>query len=326
MAWTASLLFLAGGLACLAAVIFPVSRTEPVGVDEAMGLLACGMAALLWLPGRRLAPVAFEGAMAIGTLIVSTIVARATTSGGAMLTAFAYPWIAVYAAHFFPRRSIVAHVLLISAGFGAGLLIGGLPHMVIDWVIVTLTVAATSLVLGNLSESLRRQADTDQLTGLLNRKGFVAAALRERALSERTHQPLTVAVLDLDGFKEINDKAGHAAGDRLLGELARGWRARMRAGDILARQGGDEFALLLPATAPEGVRAVLDHMRIPDLEVSWSAGVAQWLPEESLDACLARADRDLYGAKEAARSLGAQGAGAGAAHPAAPSPAPAVSG
>jgi diguanylate cyclase (GGDEF)-like protein len=310
MVWTAALLYLCGGVACLAAVVYPVSPHEPIRLDLALGLFACAVAAFMWLAWRRLPPLAFQLAMVLGAVTVSTIVADARTRGGVMLTAFAYPWMAVYTAHFFSRRAITALSLVVAAGFGAGLLIDGLSHMAIDWVIVTGTVCSTGLVLGNLSESLRQQADTDQLTGLLNRGGFLAAATRERAIAERTGSPLTLAVLDLDGFKQINDSEGHAAGDRLLAELGRQWRARLRAGDILGRHGGDEFVLLLPATARAEADGVLARLHVPELAVGWSVGVSEWLPGEALDACMARADRSLYGVKEAQR-----GRPAGEEHP-----------
>jgi len=297
--WTAAALYLFGGLACLAAVLSPVSAREPVRLDLAMGLLACAVGFALWTLGTSLPAATLPTAMMLASLIVSAIVANAATSGGAMLTAYAYPWITIYTAHFFSRRVIVAQALLITASFGAALIVSGLPNMGIDWVIVTVTVWSTALVLGRLSESLRERADTDQLTGLLNRNGFLTAAAREHAIAQRTRTPLTLAVLDLDGFKQVNDSLGHAAGDRLLAELGRVWRERLRAGDILARHGGDEFVLLLPATSPGEAHDVLTRLRSDGLPVGWSVGVSEWLPREDLDACLGRADRSLYRAKQA---------------------------
>lgn len=218
-----------------------------------------------------------------------------------MLAAFAYPWIAIYAAHFFPRRAVHIQGLVISLGFGAGLALGHLSHVVIYWVVVTVTIWSICILLGNLSESLRRQVGTDHLTGLLNRSGFLAAALRERALANRTGAPLTVAVIDLNDFKRINDQSGHAAGDRLLAQLARSWRERMRPSDILARHGGDEFVLLLPCTGPSGAEAALGRLHSGEDPIGWSLGISEWLAGEDLDAPLARADQHLYEAKLAQR-------------------------
>jgi diguanylate cyclase (GGDEF)-like protein len=218
-----------------------------------------------------------------------------------MLAAFAYPWIAIYAAHFFPHRGVVVQGLLITIGFGTALLLGGLSDVVVYWVIVTVTIWSICLLLGSLSEGMRREAGTDYLTGLLNRSGFLTAALRERALADRTGNILTLAVIDLDGFKQINDREGHAAGDRLLADLGRCWRARVRPGDILARHGGDEFVLLLPATTPIGAEALLERLRGNGHLVGWSVGISEWCAGESIEAPMARADRYLCLAKSAQR-------------------------
>jgi len=218
-----------------------------------------------------------------------------------MLAAFAYPWIAIYSAHFFPRRGVIVQGMLISVGFGVALLVGGLSDVAVYWIIVTVTIWSICLLLGNLSEGMRREAGTDYLTGLLNRSGFLTAALRERALADRTGNPLTLVVVDLDGFKQINDRDGHAAGDRLLAALGRDWRAQVRPGDILARHGGDEFVLLFPATTPTGAKAVLERLHACEHPVGWSVGISEWLSGESIEAPMARADRYLYVAKSAQR-------------------------
>lgn len=293
------MLFTFKGLICLTTVVYPISAAEPVGLVAVAGMLGIAAAAMIWLCGSRIPLLGYELLTAGGSLTVSWIVAHAATPGGMMVAAFAYPWIAIYAAHFFPRRGVIAQGLLISVGFGVGLAFGGLPHVAVYWTIVTVTIWSICLMLGSLSESMRRQAVTDQLTGLLNRNGFQTAALRERALADRTGSPLTLAVLDLDGFKQINDREGHAAGDRLLAGLGRAWCARVRPGDILARHGGDEFVLLFPATTSTGAEAVLERLRDDQDPVGWSVGVSEWLTGESLDVPMARADGYLYGVKSA---------------------------
>jgi diguanylate cyclase (GGDEF)-like protein len=299
MVWAAALLYACRGAECFAAVAFPLSVHQPVRLELAVGTLALLVGAGLWLFARNPSMLFMQLLMALSAVTLSVMVAHARTTGGAMLAAFAYPWTAMYVAHFFSRRALVVQALLISVGFAVGLIVSGLPHMGIVWVLVTGTAWSTGLVLGNLSESLRQRADTDPLTGLLNRSGFLALAARERAIADRTRAPLTVAVLDLNGFKQINDRLGHAAGDRVLAELGREWQARLRAGDILARHGGDEFVLLLPATSPSEAGGVLERLRWDGLPVDWSVGVSGWQSGEDLDACLARADRSLYNVKQA---------------------------
>jgi diguanylate cyclase (GGDEF)-like protein len=297
IAWSLALLCLFKALISIATVVFPISASEPTGLVAAAGALAITVGCAVWLFATRIPLLGFELIAACGALVTSALITQASTHGGMMLAAFEYPWIAIYAAHFFPRRTVTALGVLISVGFGAGLLLSGLAHVAVYWVVVTVTIWSICIVLGNLSESLRMQVGTDHLTGLLNRSGFLAAALRERALANRTGLPLTVAVIDLDDFKQINDRAGHAAGDELLAALGRQWRERMRPSDILARHGGDEFVLLLPGTGPKGAEAALERLCSGEDPVSWSIGISEWLHGEDLDAPLARADKRLYEAK-----------------------------
>ncbi len=297
VAWALALLFLFKGLVCLATVAFPLSASEPTKLVAGAGATGIVAACGVWLLAERIPLIGFELLAAIGVLVTSALVAQARSHGGMMITAFAYPWTAIYAAHFFPRRTVNALGLLISLCFGAGLLASDLSHVAIYWVIVTSTLWSICIVLGNLSDRLRRELNTDHLTGLLNRSGFIAAALRERALADRIAAPLSIAVIDLDDFKQTNDHAGHAAGDTLLARVAGSWRERMRPSDILARHGGDEFVLALPRTSE--VEAALAVARLCDREdpVRWSVGISEWLPGEELEEVLARADDRLYEAK-----------------------------
>jgi len=303
MAWSLALLFVSKGVICAAVLISPISPHEPTRLLAAIGAVAVLAGFAVWLLGARIPVIGYQLLAVLGVVTASALVARSGTHGGMMITAFSYPWIAIYAAHFFMRRLVMLMGALISVGFGVGLLIDGLSNAGVYWVVVTATAWSICLVLGRLSESLRRQADTDPLTGLLNRAGFQAAAEREHAIAQRTGSPLTVAVLDLDGFKQVNDRHGHSVGDRLLVDLARGWQERLRTGDILARHGGDEFVLLLPATSVDAADSVIERLYDGRLPVRWSQGVCEWRFEESLEQCLARADARLYGAKNAMRAL-----------------------
>ena len=152
------------------------------------------------------------------------------------------------------------------------------------------------------SDAFARLALQDPLTGLPNRRAWDDAARARLADAARRGEPLTIAQIDIDNFKAVNDRDGHAAGDAVLRRFAEMWSKQIRAADLLVRIGGDEFALLLPACdLPVAVRT-LERLRTAVPEPTCSIGVAQWDGEESAAALLERADRMLYEAKRSGRN------------------------
>ena len=273
--WTLAGLYLGGSLGALLGALSPFSPEAPVTLSFACSALAAVVALLLWVFGDCFGRSLLTAAVMLGVGMISVIIANVATPEGAAVTAFAYLWVAVYSAHFFSRRQAWAQAGLISLCYAIALLVNDVPAAAKTYVVVVGTVWAAVTVLSNVVTKMREQADTDQLTGLLNRAGFRAAAEREHALAARTGTPLALVVLDLDGFKAINDRHGHATGDRVLSELAVSWRRGLRTSDVLGRHGGDEFVLLLPATTPSGAEVVLDRLRTSS-PLAWSAGVAGW--------------------------------------------------
>jgi diguanylate cyclase (GGDEF)-like protein len=141
-------------------------------------------------------------------------------------------------------------------------------------------------------------ASTDALTGLPNRRTW-DVSLAEAMAGET---PFVLAMFDFDHFKSFNDTRGHPAGDRLLKESAAAWREELRAGDVLARIGGEEFALLLPKCSPEDALMVVDRLRRRvHGEQTCSVGVVVHEPGESGESLMARVDEALYAAKTAGR-------------------------
>ena len=144
---------------------------------------------------------------------------------------------------------------------------------------------------------LTGEARTDPLTGLPNRRVWDAELLRATG----QQRLITVAVLDLDHFKAFNDTYGHPAGDRLLKETAAAWRDQLRPGDLLARIGGEEFALLLDCDIDDALEIVERLRETVSHNRTCSAGIAVRQPGETLDSVVTRADRALYEAKAIGR-------------------------
>jgi diguanylate cyclase (GGDEF)-like protein len=156
-----------------------------------------------------------------------------------------------------------------------------------------------------LEEALRQAAHSDPMTGLANRRGFVEASGRELARAARTRTPLSFVLFDIDHFKQVNDRFGHSAGDRVLEAIAETMRNCLRASDLGVRWGGEELLAMLPDTDLEGARLLAERVRSAVARlavagagpVTLSAGVAEWQVGEEIVSTLSRADERLYRAK-----------------------------
>jgi diguanylate cyclase (GGDEF)-like protein len=151
------------------------------------------------------------------------------------------------------------------------------------------------------SDTLAVLARTDALTGLPNRRSWDYELARAVAASQAT-SPLTIAIADIDHFKDYNDTCGHVAGDALLEACARAWREELDSSIFLARYGGEEFALILPGRWSLGAAHVLNRMRcVTPAPITVSVGYADHEGTHPIADTVERADRAMYDAKQAGR-------------------------
>jgi diguanylate cyclase len=160
---------------------------------------------------------------------------------------------------------------------------------------------------------LSKETLSDPLTGLMNRRGLEQFWARELARAQREKQPLAIALIDLDNFKKFNDTFGHLAGDKALQHLASIAKRYLRPQDGVARWGGEEFAVVLPEADAQVAERVIQRLQRELTKalffidnrrhvITFSAGVAQWRPGDTLEEVFSRADEALYEAKRTGKN------------------------
>jgi diguanylate cyclase (GGDEF)-like protein len=310
-------LWLAGSLLLLITLALPHSprfETDPLLVLAGWSL---AHALVLAAAGRRLPNWAYQATLLSATLTISfgLYLTHEPTTGTQML----YLWVPLYAFYFFSRTEAITHTVLMAAAYAVVLIeqSGGVGD-VTNWV---LTVGGVA-VAGLLVEGLRRRTDllmrhleqvalTDPLTGLLNRRGFEREVEREFERARRMGGPVSIVLGDLDYFKDVNDRMGHFVGDERLEETAALLSEGVRAIDVVARLGGEEFALIVSgaeaAAAARGAerlrRGIEDAFGSEAVPLTISFGAASFPENGGTPAEILRsADAALYRAKAAGRN------------------------
>jgi diguanylate cyclase (GGDEF)-like protein len=310
----AMVMFLAGGVTCASGV----ATTEWTDAARIWQGACAGAFVLVGLvlaaSGPRKETV--EVSVLVSIVLIGVLVAGSNPVGMAPIF---YLWPVVYAAYFCSRRMLIACYLLMMTSLGAGLLCNATDRLKLDT--FTGTTMSVGLMAGlvammqardhGLRRELARAAETDPLTGLLNRRAFnpKLSALIERSTHDGA--ALAVVLFDLDDFKLFNDTHGHLAGDEILRAMSRSLRMNSRAEDLVSRFGGEEFAVALPGADLDAARGYADRVAdalwcqpVADGQgISTSAGIATLDSGiGSIDDMLSRADGALYAAKEAGRS------------------------
>jgi diguanylate cyclase (GGDEF)-like protein len=323
------MLLASGCLASLWALVVAVGLPGPDvqwrGAIVAVSAIAAGFGVVLLLLGRRTPVWLLYAFPSVAALLICVPPLASRESMGPILLI----WPVLFAGYLLPER-----IAVLSLGVSLAVLVAVALRIHTNDTVASDLIIGTSLIATlyitvhlrrhnrTLFHALQREARTDPLTGLANRRAFDDFLDRECALYERHGDPLALLALDIDHFKKLNDRAGHPAGDAALAALADALTAQVRRGDIVARTGGEEFAILLTdCPTPEAQNRARDLVAFVAAESShWanpitvSIGIAT-IPHHAGTAIqlVAAADTALYDAKAAGRNTTATAAATSAA-------------
>ena len=291
-------LYLLGGLAVLAVVVLPAGSTDGSPLLAVIGTVAVVTGAGLVRWGHLLGMALHHALVISGTALITTVVCAAPGTAAALALASIFAFVAVAAFFLFAPVLALAYLVIAITACTVALSVRGVP----PGPVVALAIVTASIAF--IVATLVRRASTaslDGLTGLANRRGFDEALDEALRTAGRTGTPFCVALVDVDHFKSVNDERGHGAGDDLLRSVAREWVPRLPRTALLARHGGDEFALLLPAFPGQVALRLVEELRLASPDVPLSAGIAEHRADEGASQLMRRADTALYRAKAEGR-------------------------
>lgn len=276
------------------AFVTPSQNQELILVDVLFGVIILVCMLVLWVWGPRatndrgldavIVLVALLGAM--GSVLVPE-------HDGQLIVASGLGLLAIYSAYFRPPRVFAMELTFIVVAYVVALALNPSP-LHASYIVVAVTVmVVTSVTIAYLNDRMRQQIMHDPLSGLLNRRGLETVGAQAAAAAGRRGEPVTVGIIDLDDFKEFNDREGHLAGDQRIIDVAAVLTGAARRSDVIARFGGDEFAVILPGARPTDAAELVRRAAAPGTG-EWSAGFADWSPGEDLYDALQRADREMY--------------------------------
>lgn len=274
------------------------------------GLLFADWAFLIAGPGRAIALMAMLIVLIFGAFLVHwkrmamltcfALVSFGTTLAVLQWLRWTHPGTATHTDLFQDLLYFATLVVMLPM---AGVLAAQLSHL-------RSTLRTQRSALATALADVQRLAEFDELTGLANRRRASHYLTMQHAQAQRSGSSFSVALIDLDNFKRINDTLGHDAGDKTLRAFADVTRPLMRTADLMARWGGEEFLVVMPDTSADAAYTatlrLLERVRALNANnggpISFSAGIAYWKPDEPIASTVARADHRMYAAKHAGRN------------------------
>jgi diguanylate cyclase (GGDEF)-like protein len=315
-------MFIGAGVLGLLSLALPNADNLVPLVAVAMSLAALALGAIGIGFQRRLPPAGVYtlSALAVGCISIFAVYGHREMTADSILPAIGfYLWLVLFAGYFFPKRAVAPAIAFTGGAATFVVVEGGLEVAVGTWFVMLSAFCLAGFVVAFLRQRVTRllsilakAARLDPLTDVLNRGGFEERFTQELERARRNDEPVTLLVADIDRFKQINDRFGHAVGDAVLERVARVLREATRAVDVVARLGGEEFGVLLPqATREEGVevaeriRRDIARMRQEGhgpVAVTVSIGVASFPDDSSCrDSLFRLADAAVYAAKDLGR-------------------------
>ena len=294
--WTMVVTDLALALLCMVggfqALVHPDGGGDPtVALLGVAYWLICAVA-LMWL-GRRATMWLLNVLLAVSSVAIGVIAATRSDDIRASTVMVLYVLIVIWAATWLPRAQMWLQFAVIFAMMFA---VVNWHHFSLDaratWVVLSVILLFLGLYINALVLDIHRQTVLDPLTGLLNRTGL-DLMVESRSGDRLESLPRAVVVVDLDGFKQVNDRLGHHAGDELLREVGSVMRRQLRPSDAASRIGGDEFLILLPNTSGEEAAVVMSRL-VKELPLGCSFGIAEWFPGRSFEESAKVADARMF--------------------------------
>ena len=311
----------AGALGLLSLALPNAKDLVPlVAIASSLGALFIGVVGIVFRRRLGAVGVCALSVVAIACISIFALYGHREMTADSILPAIGfYLWLVLFAGYFFPRRTALALITATAAAATSVVIVGGLSVSPGTWFVMLSAFCLAGFVvsylrhrLSRLLSILARAARVDPLTNVLNRGGFEERFAQEIERARRGSRPLTLLIADIDNFKAINDRFGHATGDRVLQGVAEVLSRSTRASDVVARLGGEEFGVLLPEAECDVGIEIAERIRHELIEtpsvdggpsmVTVSIGVASFPDDGSCGESLFRvADAAVYAAKDLGR-------------------------